>query len=111
MGAGHAHVLYRESSSPVHRLPPEVKIAAMVLFTVAVVATPRAAYWAFGGYALLIVAVAALARVGPRWLLGRALIELPFVLFADADGRFLGGSSGLVDPRRFAAQLEEIARG
>ncbi|WNM40774.1 cobalt ECF transporter T component CbiQ [Micromonospora halotolerans] len=84
MGAGHAHVLYRESSSPVHRLPPEVKIAAMVLFTLAVVATPRAAYWAFGGYALLVVAVAALARVGPRWLLGRALIELPFVLFAFA---------------------------
>ena len=51
MGAGHAHVLYREHDSPVHRLPPEVKIAAMVLFTVAVVATPRQAFWAFGGYA------------------------------------------------------------
>ncbi|MFR9775969.1 cobalt ECF transporter T component CbiQ [Micromonospora sp. MS34] len=84
MGAGHAHVLYRESTSPVHCLPPEVKIAAMVLFTVAVVATPREAYWAFGGYAGLVAAVAALARVGPRWLLGRALIELPFVLFAFA---------------------------
>lgn len=84
MGAGHAHVLYRESTSPVHRLPPEVKIAAMVVFTVAVVATPREAYWAFGGYALLVAAVAALARVGPRWLLSRALIELPFVLFAFA---------------------------
>ncbi|MBQ1071152.1 cobalt ECF transporter T component CbiQ, partial [Micromonospora sp. D75] len=69
---------------PVHRLPPEVKIAAMVLFTVAVVATPREAYWAFGGYALLVAVVAALARVGPRWLLSRALIELPFVLFAFA---------------------------
>ncbi|MDG4802562.1 cobalt ECF transporter T component CbiQ [Micromonospora sp. WMMD980] len=84
MGAGHGHVLYRDSGSPVHRLPPEVKITAMVLFTVAVVATPREAYWAFGGYALLVAAVAALARVGPRWLLGRALIELPFVLFAFA---------------------------
>lgn len=84
MGAGHAHVLYRESTSPVHRLPPEVKITAMVLFTVAVVATPREAYWAFGGYAVLVAAVAALARVGPRWLLSRALIELPFVLFAFA---------------------------
>lgn len=84
MGAGHAHVLYRESTSPVHRLPPEVKITAMVVFTVAVVATPREAYWAFGGYALLVAAVAALARVGPRWLLSRTLIELPFVLFAFA---------------------------
>ncbi len=84
MGAGHAHVLYRESTSPVHRLPPEVKITAMVLFTVAVVATPREAYWAFGGYVLLVAVVAALARVGPGWLLSRALIELPFVLFAFA---------------------------
>ncbi|MFI7576280.1 cobalt ECF transporter T component CbiQ [Micromonospora sp. NPDC049497] len=84
MGAGHAHVLYRESGSPVHRLPPEVKIAAMVVFTLAVVATPREAFWAFGAYALLVVAVAALARVGPGWLLSRSLIELPFVLFAVA---------------------------
>ncbi|MBM0239540.1 cobalt ECF transporter T component CbiQ [Micromonospora sp. ATA32] len=84
MGAGHAHVLYREDTSPVHRLPPEVKIAAMVVFTIAVVATPREAFWAFGGYALLVAGVAALARVGPRWLISRALIELPFVLFAVA---------------------------
>ncbi|MEU4527923.1 cobalt ECF transporter T component CbiQ [Micromonospora ureilytica] len=84
MGAGHGHVLYRESDSPVHRLPPEVKIAAMVVFTLAVVATPREAFWAFGAYAVLVAAVAALARVGPRWLLSRALIELPFVLFAVA---------------------------
>ena len=54
------------TASPVHRLPPEVKIAAMVLFTVAVVATPREAFWAFGGYAVLVAVVAALARVGPR---------------------------------------------
>ncbi|MGC4867364.1 cobalt ECF transporter T component CbiQ [Micromonospora sp. DT53] len=84
MGAGHGHVLYRESDSPVHRLPPEVKIVAMVVFTIAVVATPREAFWAFGAYAVLVAAVAALARVGPRWLLSRALIELPFVLFAVA---------------------------
>lgn len=84
MGAGHAHVLYRESGSPVHRLPPEVKIVAMVVFTLAVVATPRTAFWAFGAYALLVAVVAALARVGPGWLLSRALIELPFVLFAVA---------------------------
>ncbi|MCM0675187.1 cobalt ECF transporter T component CbiQ [Micromonospora phytophila] len=84
MGAGHVHVLYRESASPVHRLPPEVKIAAMVAFTLAVVATPREAFWAFGGYALLVAVVAALARVGPGWLLSRSLIELPFVLFAFA---------------------------
>ncbi|MFI7026997.1 cobalt ECF transporter T component CbiQ [Micromonospora sp. NPDC049900] len=79
-----AHVLYRECDSPVHRLPPEVKIAAMVAFTVAVVATPRVALWAFGVYALLVAAVAALARVPAGWLLLRSTIELPFVLFAVA---------------------------
>ncbi|MET8356247.1 cobalt ECF transporter T component CbiQ [Micromonospora sp. NPDC005171] len=84
MGAGHGHVLYRELDSPVHRLPPEVKVVAMVVFTIAVVATPREAFWAFGAYAVLVAVVAALARVGPRWLLSRALIELPFVLFAVA---------------------------
>ncbi|ROT31753.1 cobalt ECF transporter T component CbiQ [Micromonospora sp. HM5-17] len=84
MGAGHAHVLYRDRMSPVHRLPPEVKIMAMVVFTIAVVATPREAFWAFGGYALLILLVAALARIGPGWLATRALIELPFVVFAFA---------------------------
>ncbi|MEV4625892.1 cobalt ECF transporter T component CbiQ [Micromonospora sp. NPDC049523] len=82
MGAGHAHVLYREGNSPVHRLAPEVKIAAMVAFSIAVVATPRHAFWAFGGYAVLVVVVAALARINPGWLLKRSLIELPFVFFA-----------------------------
>jgi cobalt/nickel transport system permease protein len=84
MGAGHGHVLYRDTTSAVHRLPPEVKIAAMVAFTLAVVATPREAFWAFGGYALLVAVVAALARIGPGWLLSRSLIELPFIVFAVA---------------------------
>jgi len=84
VGAGHAHVLYRDRTSPVHRLPPEVKIAAMVAFTIAVVATPREAFWAFGGYAVLIVLVAFVARVGAGWLITRSVIELPFVLFAFA---------------------------
>jgi len=53
-----------------------------VLFTVAVVATPREAFWAFGGYALLLAAVAAAARVPFGWLAKRSLIEVPFVALA-----------------------------
>ncbi len=34
---------------------------------------------------------------------------LPFVLFADAQGRFLEGSSGAVDPKRFVQTLERLA--
>jgi hypothetical protein len=33
---------------------------------------------------------------------------LPFVLFADADGRFLGGSSGNVLPQTFVKTLERL---
>jgi len=82
MGAGHAHPLYLDRASPLHRLPPEVKIAAMVAFTIVVVATPRHHLWAFGAYALLLVPVAVLGRVPALWLLKRATIELPFVLLA-----------------------------
>ena len=82
MGAGHHHVLYREGHSPVHRLAPEVKIVATVLFTVAVVATPRHVLWAFAAYALLLAGPAAAARVPAGWLARRIWIEAPFVLFA-----------------------------
>jgi thioredoxin-related protein len=34
---------------------------------------------------------------------------LPFVLFADAEGRFLEGSSGPVNPITFAATLKRVA--
>lgn len=82
MGAGHAHPLYVDRVSGVHRLAPEVKIAATVLFTIVVVITPREEFAAFGGYGLILVVVAALARVRPLWLAKRATIELPFVLLA-----------------------------
>jgi cobalt/nickel transport system permease protein len=81
VGAG-AHALHLERESPVHRLAPEVKIVAMLTFTIAVVATPREEFWAFGGYLVLIVAAAAAARVPLGWLAKRSLIELPFVVFA-----------------------------
>lgn len=84
MSGGHAHPLHLDHDSPVHRLPPEVKIVATLLFTVIVVLTPREDFAAFAGYAVLIALVAAAARVRPGWLLKRATIELPFVLFAVA---------------------------
>lgn len=84
MGAGHSHALFVHRHSPVHALAPEVKIVASVLFTVAVVATPREAMWAFGVYLAVIVVVAFAARIGLGWLALRSLIELPFVLLAFA---------------------------
>ena len=82
MGAGHAHVLYADRDSPVHRLPPEVKIVSAVLVVACVVATPREAFAVFGGFALLLAGVWVAARVRPGWVLRRAVIELPFVVLA-----------------------------
>ena len=82
MAAGHTHALYLDRPSVVHRIPPEVKIVAVVVFTVAVVVTPREAFWAFGAFSAMVAMAAAVARVPARWLLTRALIELPFVLLA-----------------------------
>ncbi|MFG2431565.1 cobalt ECF transporter T component CbiQ [Streptomyces sp. NPDC048590] len=82
MGAGHAHTLYRHGHSPVHALPPHCKLAAVLCFVVVVVSTPREAVWAFGLYALLLAAVAAVARIPAGFLLKRLLIEVPFVAFA-----------------------------
>ncbi|MGH3715424.1 MAG: cobalt ECF transporter T component CbiQ [Micromonosporaceae bacterium] len=84
MAGGHSHPLYLAYESPVHRLPPEVKIVASVAFTVLVVLTPREQFWAFGCYLLLVAVVAGLARVRPGWLATRCLIELPFVILAVA---------------------------
>ena len=82
MGAAPADTLHLPGGSPVHRLPPQCKIAAVCCFVVLVVATPREAFPAFAAYALLLACVAAAGRVPPRHLLKRMLIEVPFVAFA-----------------------------
>jgi cobalt/nickel transport system permease protein len=82
MGAGHSHPLYRDGDSPVHGLPPEVKIVVLVTFVLAVVATPRELFWPFGIYALILVATWSAARIPLRWILPRMLIEAPFVVLA-----------------------------
>ena len=35
---------------------------------------------------------------------------LPFVMFTDAEGNYLGGGHGAVDPAGFEKALEELAR-
>jgi cobalt/nickel transport system permease protein len=82
VGAGHAHPLHLPGTSPVHRLPAEVKIVAAFLVVLCVVATPREAFGVFGGYLLLLAAVWAAARIPPGWMARRALIEAPFVALA-----------------------------
>ncbi|MEV4224725.1 cobalt ECF transporter T component CbiQ [Nonomuraea sp. ATR24] len=82
MGSGHAHRLYLPGGSPVHRLPAQCKLLAVLCFALVVVATPRERFWAFAAYALLLAGVAAVARLPVAYVPRRMVVELPFVLFA-----------------------------
>ncbi|WP_424185714.1 cobalt ECF transporter T component CbiQ [Actinokineospora sp. G85] len=79
---GHAHLLHRPGDTPAHRLAPQVKVVAALVFVLCVVATPRTAFWAFGVHLALLAGVWVIARVPPGWLAARALIEAPFVVLA-----------------------------
>jgi cobalt/nickel transport system permease protein len=80
--AGRALPLYLPGTSPLHRAPPQCKVLASLLFVLAVVATPREAFWAYGLYALALAGLARLGRVPLPTLARRLVIELPFVAFA-----------------------------
>ena len=93
MAGGHVHALYRHGDTPLHRLRPQVKIAAAFLFVFAVVATPREAVWAFAVYAAILLTLAAVARLGARFVGTRMLIETPFVIAALLIPFFAGGDT------------------
>jgi cobalt/nickel transport system permease protein len=82
VSGSHAHALYFHGHSAVHRLAPETKLVAQVLFVLIVVATPREAFWAFAVYACIVLAAAAAAAIPFGFLLRRLAIEVPFVAFA-----------------------------
>jgi cobalt/nickel transport system permease protein len=82
MGAGHAHALYVHEHSPVHRLAPQVKLAAAFGFVLAVAVTPREAMWAFAIDAAALAVVVRLARLPVAFVLARLAVILPFITFA-----------------------------
>jgi cobalt/nickel transport system permease protein len=68
--------------TPFHRAPSECKVLATILFVLAVALVPRGRLvWPYALDATLLLCVAVIARVDPRMLFGRLVIELPFVLF------------------------------
>ena len=82
MGAGHGHRLHFHGHSPVHRAPAHLKILALVLFMLTVVATPREWFPVFAFYAVILLVVIAVSRVPFSYLAKRMVVETPFVLFA-----------------------------
>ncbi|MEX0868466.1 MAG: cobalt ECF transporter T component CbiQ [Nitriliruptoraceae bacterium] len=82
MSRAHVHALYVHEHSRAHRLPPHVKIIALLAFTVCVATTPNESLVAFGGLALLVAFAAAVARLPARYLLARLAVVTPFLLVA-----------------------------
>lgn len=67
-------------SSYLHGLDARFKIAALILFLVAVATTLPLDAGAAGGYVLLLAAGVLLARLPPAWMLTRAAAVLPFTI-------------------------------
>ena len=82
MGAGHGHKLHYHGYSPIHRLPPHIKLLALLGLMLIVVATPREWFPLFAGYLTLLGVVVAISQVPPLYILKRMVIEVPFVIFA-----------------------------
>jgi cobalt/nickel transport system permease protein len=69
------------ADTPLHRAPPQCKVAATTLCILFVACTPRQVFWPYVGYGLFLVAAAAVAQVPATTLLRRLVVEIPFVLF------------------------------
>ncbi|MEX1125554.1 MAG: cobalt ECF transporter T component CbiQ [Acidimicrobiia bacterium] len=82
MSGSHGHALFVHANSPLHRLSPQVKTAAAMVMLVAIISTPREAFWAFAIYAVALGALAVIARIPIRFLLSRMMVLAPFALLA-----------------------------
>jgi len=69
------------ANTPVHRLAPQCKVAATLLFVLAVALTPGGVFWPYAWYLVLVAVVAAVAQLPPLMLLRRLVVEVPFLLF------------------------------
>ncbi len=76
------HHLYVPGASPLHRLAPQCKLAATVLFVLAIVATPREAFGAFVAYAVILIGLTFVGQIPLTFVLRRLVIEIPFLAFA-----------------------------
>jgi cobalt/nickel transport system permease protein len=74
--------LYLSRDSQVHALAAHPKLIATIAFVAIVVAIPAGAWWALAAGLLLVVMVAAMAKVPMAVLTRRLVGETPFVVFA-----------------------------
>jgi cobalt/nickel transport system permease protein len=77
----HGQELTVEVETALHRLAPECKVLALVVFVLAVAMVPRAMIWPYTADAVLLAGAVAWSRTPARALATRLLVEVPFVLF------------------------------
>lgn len=65
-----------------HRLPAQVKLVALLVFVLAVVAIPREAFWAHALAGCLLLGVMILAELPAGFVARRMLVEVPILGFA-----------------------------
>lgn len=82
MSGSHGHILHYHGHSVVHRLPAAVKLVTLVVFVMAVVTTPREAWWAFLVHFGVVVVVIVRAGLPAGFVLRRALVIVPFLATA-----------------------------
>jgi cobalt/nickel transport system permease protein len=67
--------------TPIHRLAPQCKVAALLAFVLSVALVPHGVAWPYAIDAGLLLVIAVAARVPPGLLATRLVVEIPFVLF------------------------------
>ncbi len=75
-------MLYRHGTTPVHRLPAQVKVVALLVFVLSVVVIPPVAFWAYFLAGCLLVGVMILAELPAGFVARRMLVEVPILIFA-----------------------------
>jgi cobalt/nickel transport system permease protein len=82
LSGSHAHALYFHGHSAVHRLPGAVKLAALFVYVLAVVATPPTFFPAMVVHVAVLLTALAFSELPVGFFLRRLLVDIPFVLFA-----------------------------
>jgi cobalt/nickel transport system permease protein len=82
VSGAHGHLWHHPGDGPLHRTPAHLKLVALVVFMLAVVAIPRERLLWHVVPAVVVLAVVLVSRVPLRHIVPRMLVETPFVVFA-----------------------------
>jgi cobalt/nickel transport system permease protein len=92
-GMHHSSGVAGDPASPVHRLDPRAKIVGLAGVTVVGVSTPPSLWPVLAACGVVLVAIAAVGRIGPDVIWSRGRVVLPLVVFVAAFVPFVRGGA------------------